>query len=120
MMPRIGGSGFGWIVIDGVRHDHDIVIGIDGGVRRRRKKLSKERYGTSHMISPEEADDLYEPGCVFLLIGSGAFGRVRLSDEARSFFGEQGVTVEILPTGDAVARWNSLESSAIGLFHITC
>jgi hypothetical protein len=120
MRPHIDGTDFGWIVIDGVRFGHDIVIELDGTVRKRRKKLSKTRYGTSHTISVEEAEDVYRPGCKLLLVGAGAFGQVRLSDEAQTYFDERGVTVEIMLTGEAIGRWNALEGAAIGLFHVTC
>jgi hypothetical protein len=56
----------------------------------------------------------------FGLIGTGAFGRLHLSDEARAYFDERGVTVEAMPTGEAIDRWNAIEEPAIGLFHVTC
>ena len=120
MRPQIDQAGFGWIVIAGVRYEYDVVIQLDGRIRRRKKRLSKERYGTSHIISLEEASDVYEEGCETLLIGSGAFGRVRLSEEAESYFGGRGVTVKAMPTGEALESWNLLEGAVVGLFHVTC
>ena len=121
MKPILKGTGFGWIDIDEKRISHDILIRLDGEVTKRKKKLSKEVYGTSHTISLAEAEYLYEEGAQGLLIGAGQFGRVRLSPEATIFFEEKGCPVIILPTSQAVKIWNEREEEKIlGLFHITC
>ena len=39
--------------------DHDVVISPDGEVSKRKKKLSKAVYGTSHTSSLEEARYVY-------------------------------------------------------------
>jgi hypothetical protein len=118
--PQIGKSAFGWIEVADSRYDHDIVIGLSGAVRKRRKKLSKQVYGTSHTVSLAEARDVFEEGCNTLLIAAGKFGRVTLSDEARGFFDDRQIVVELLPTRQAVERWNALSGAVIGLFHVTC
>lgn len=46
---------FGSITIDGKTYDHDVIIKLSSEVEKRRKKLSKEKYGTSHIISRAEA-----------------------------------------------------------------
>ena len=51
MRPHLDGTGFGWIEIEGVRHGNDVLIRLDGTVEKRKKKLSKQIYGTSHTIS---------------------------------------------------------------------
>lgn len=120
MKPEIESCAFGSIVIDGVQYKHDVTIGLDSSIRKRKKKLSKQKYGTSHIISVEEAQAVYEPGAQKLIIGSGMFGRVRLSEEAEAFFKEKRCPVEINPTGKAADEWNSTGSAVLGLFHITC
>ena len=50
---------------------------------KRKKKLSKKYYGTSHVISKDEAEFVFEKGCEQLIIGSGhvsAGGDPRLDD----------------------------------------
>ena len=39
-------SEFGWIEIDNVRYDHDVIIHRDGSVTKRSKKRSKELKST--------------------------------------------------------------------------
>ncbi len=120
MKPTLNETGFGYIDVDGERINHDILIRLDGEVTKRKKKLSKEIYGTSHTISLAEAEYIYQAGAERLLIGAGQFGSVRLSPEAADFFKEHNCPVEIQPTPEAVNQWNQDQGNQIALFHITC
>jgi hypothetical protein len=120
MTPKIDSTSFGQITIEGQRYNHDVVIRLDGSVAKRKKKLSKKIYGTSHKISLDEAEQVYQAGAEKVLIGGGQFNRVRLSEQAETFFEEKGVEVAIIGTGDAVESWNQAEGAMIGLFHVTC
>jgi hypothetical protein len=71
MKPRIDNTSFGSITIEGMVFDHDIFINLNGDVNKRKKKLSKKHYGTSHIISLEEAMHIYQEGTEKILIGSG-------------------------------------------------
>ena len=71
MKPTLKGTGFGWIDVGEERVSNDIFIRLDGEVKKRKKKLSKEVYGTSHTISQAEAEYIYQEGAQGLLIGSG-------------------------------------------------
>jgi hypothetical protein len=48
-------------------------------LEKRKKKLSKAVYGTSHIVSLDEARHIYEDGAKRLLIGAGRQGLVKLS-----------------------------------------
>ena len=120
MKPTLLKTGFGFIETESDRIKHDIYIPLSGKVKKRRKKLSKQVYGTSHTISLAEAEYIYKKGAEGLLIGSGQFDRVRLSPEAEEFFQSRSLPVEILATPEAVQRWNELEGKWLGLFHLTC
>jgi hypothetical protein len=120
MKPRIDRTSFGSITIDGEVFDRDVIIRLDGQVKKRKKKLSKEVYGTSHRLSRDEAEHVYQAGAELLLIGSGQYGMVELSDEAAIYFEDKGCEVDILPTKEAIEAWNQAEGAVIGLFHVTC
>ncbi len=120
MKPILTGTGFGWVDVDDQRISHDILIRLDGQVTKRKKKLSKEVYGTSHTISLAEAEYIYQDGAEILLIGAGKFGKVRLSPEAADYFQEKNCRVDIFLTPVAVKTWNESAGKLIGLFHITC
>ena len=72
------------------------------------------------MISLDEAQYIYQDGIERLIVGTGLFGRVQLSEEAADFFREQGCQVDLLRNKQAVGAWNGAEGNVIGLFHITC
>ncbi len=120
MIPTINSTSFGSITIDDVKYSHDVLIRLDGKVAKRKKKLSKELYGTSHKISLAEAEHIIEQGAEKLLIGSGMFDRVHLSDEAASLFDEKGIEVSFAATPKAMKMWNEESGKLIGLFHVTC
>lgn len=120
MKPKIDKTKFGSITIAGESYEHDVLIRMDGEVEKRKKKLSKEIYGTSHTISLAEAEYIYEDGARRLIIGTGQTGMVQLSEEADHFFKAKGCQVTLLPTPEALLCWNETEGKGIGLFHITC
>ncbi len=66
---------FGSITIDGKTYEHDVIVRLSGKVEKRKKKLSKETYGTSHIISKDEAKFVFEDGCDVLIVGAGQEGK---------------------------------------------
>ncbi len=120
MKPAIDGTEFGSITIAGERYEHDVVIRLSGTVEKRKKKLSKAKYGTAHTLSLEEAAHIFEAGATRLLIGTGQSGCVALSEEAAEYFRQQGCAVQLLPTPQALTAWNGAKGAVIGLFHVTC
>ncbi|MDP2810997.1 MAG: MTH938/NDUFAF3 family protein [Rhodocyclaceae bacterium] len=120
MKPRIEATAFGSITIDGDRIEHDVLIRLCGDVTKRKKKLSKAVYGTSHTVSLAEAEYVCEQGARRLIVGSGQNDMVRLSAEAADYFARRGVAVDLAPTPRAIERWNQAREPVIGLFHVTC
>jgi hypothetical protein len=97
-----------------------VIIRLSGEVARRKKKLSKKYYGTSHVLSKEEAKFVFENGCQQLILGSGQMGNVHLSPGAEAYFAKKGCTVLLQPTPKAIHTFNSSNVKKIGLFHVTC
>lgn len=120
MNPQIDGTTFGSITVEGTVFDHDVLIRLDGRVKKRKKKLSKAIYGTSHTMSLDEAKHVYEKGAQRLIVGTGQYGLVALSDEATGYFRRKKCQVELLPTPQAIQAWNEAQGGVIGLFHVTC
>jgi hypothetical protein len=120
MKPEINTTAFGSITIEGKVFEHDVLIRPDGQIEKRKKKLSKEVYGTSHIISLDEAKHVYTKGMPRLLIGTGQYDNVRLSEEAANYFKRKECQVELLPTPRAIQAWNESSGPLSGLFHVTC
>ena len=120
MAMKIDGTRFGEIVIDGRTYEYDVVIRLSGEIIKRRKKLSKRLYGTSHVLSKDEARFLHEKGCKQIIIGSGQSGNLRLSPEAGAYFANHDCEVLLRPTAEAIGAFNRSRAKKIGLFHVTC
>ena len=120
MKPAISDTGFGYVVLEGSKTEHDIVIRLSGKVKKRKKKLSKEIYGTSHVVSMAEAKYIYQDGAEQLIVGSGQYGMLTLSEEAEGYFETKKCKVVVTPTPSAIDHWNKARGAVIGLFHVTC
>jgi hypothetical protein len=81
MGRRITKTRFGSITIGGTVFPYDVIVLPDGRVKRRKKKLSKAVYGTSHTISRQEAKYVRKQArdADRRIVGSGQYGNVELS-----------------------------------------
>lgn len=117
---KIDGTEFGSITIDKVVYHHDVLIRQSGEIEKRKKRLSKELYGTSHILSLQEAEFIYQKGSRLLVIGTGQSGNLGLSPEAKAFFARHDCKVVAEPTPRAIAIFNESNGDKIALFHVTC
>jgi hypothetical protein len=120
MKPAIHNTRFGSITVGGEEYEHDVVIRLSRKVKKRKKKLSKQKYGTSHTVSLDEAKHILDEGAEHLIVGTGQYGSLKLSDKAEKYFRKKGCSVELLPTPQAVELWNESKGKTIGMFHVTC
>ena len=120
MKPSIQETSFGSIKIDNTLYEHDVVIRLNGEIKKRKKKLSKAIYGSSHTVSLDEAKHIYDKGAKNVVIGSGQYGALGLSNEAKEYFKKKKCVVELLPTPEALKVWNESKNGTIGMFHLTC
>ena len=110
---EIEGTTFGTITIDGKTYEHDVIIRLSGEVVKRKKKLSKKYYGTSHVLSKDEAKFVFERGCEQLILGSGQMGNVHLSPEAEAYFAKMRCKVLLQPTPEAIQEFNRSNAKKI-------
>jgi len=120
LKPKIEATSFGSITIDGKKVRNDVIIRLDGSVKKRKKKLSKRVYGPSHTISLDEVKHVYEEGAELLIIGTGRYDLVRLSEEAQTYLRKHNCRTKLAATPDAIGLWNKAKGKVIGLFHVTC
>jgi hypothetical protein len=117
---QIDDTEFGSITIAGKTYEHDVVVRLAAKVVKRKKKLSKRVYGTSHTVSEDEARFVFEKGCKQLIFGTGQHGNAALSPEAAAFLKRKGCKVIAWPTPKAVKIYNLARKPKVGLFHVTC
>jgi hypothetical protein len=122
MRQRITKTRFGSITVGGTVFRYDVIVRPDGRVKRRKKKLSKNVYGTSHMISRQEAKYVRKQArhADRLIVGTGQYGNVELSPEAAAYLKRKMCRVVLAPTPKAIGIWGKGGGQAIGLFHVTC
>ena len=117
---RNDGTNFGNITVDGKTYDHDVIIRLDGEVAKRKKKLSKKLYGTSHVVSEDEGEFVFQKGCKLLVLGSGQQGNKHLYREAEAWLGKKDGEIVIRPTPEAVRIFDEARGKKFGIFHVTC
>jgi hypothetical protein len=105
---------FGRIVLDGAEHTRDVIILPDRVVSDWWRK-------DGHSLILEDLDDVLDELPGHLLIGTGAQGQMRPQQQAIDELKARGITVEVLTTGDAVARYGELNpAAAAAALHLTC
>lgn len=111
--------GFGVVVIDGERFEHDVVLE-SGRVRRRDKEPSRTyRFRFGH--TPLSADEDLPWSGPRLVVGTGASGRLPVMTEVRAEADLRGAELIVLPTPEACAVLRSEDAADVNaVLHVTC
>ncbi len=108
---------FGTLVVDGREIRGDVLV-TPGGVQEHWWRRE------GHVLRLEDLGTLPEPGLQRLVVGTGDYGRMRPAAGLERELAARGVSVEVLPTADAVDRINELlRAGAVGwagALHLTC
>lgn len=113
-MPRIEHYEFGRIVIDGEEQRRDVILLPDRVVPEWWRR-------DGHALVLEDLEGVLDDLPRHLVVGTGATGRMRPDPGTLEALRERGITVEVLPTGEAVDRYGELEpSKAAAALHLTC
>ncbi|MEO0113356.1 MAG: MTH938/NDUFAF3 family protein, partial [candidate division WOR-3 bacterium] len=78
---KIEKTGFGWIIIDGKKYDHDILILTNGKILNRYENFT----GNNHEFSIEEARKLLNPKPEVIIVGTGQSGILKVKEETIEF-----------------------------------
>ncbi len=113
-------SEFGWIEIDQVRYEHDVIIHRDGSVTKRSKKKSKElksSYGHTP-LSDQELDVLKKEKPEIVYIGTGQYGDLPITPEAETELSRFETVIK--PTPEILDMIKKEHRSFIAIIHVTC
>ncbi len=119
-MAKIDEMGFGWIIVNGKRHRHDVVISPSGEVKRRKGGILM--FG-SHLFKRKEFEELCKHGVDVLVIGTGTDGVATISEDAKNFVENTKITLIELPSERAIQEFNKLikDKKRVGaIIHVTC
>ena len=118
--PEVKSLKFGSVRVGGEKYESDVWIFADGASSKRRKKIAKEKHGTSHVIDVEELGALLQPQPEELIIGIGMQGMVRVSADAEEYLSSRGIRWRALPSPDAISAFNASKARKALLLHVTC
>ena len=113
-------SKFGWIKINGVKYEKDVIIHSNGKVTKRKKKLSKDfkaNYGHTP-LSERELDFLKKEEFYALYIGAGHDFALPITPKALGILNKYNAV--ILSTPEIIARIKQEENPYIAIIHVTC
>lgn len=119
--PRISSVSWGILEVEGRAVAYKDAKLYPGGSR----EWDWRETGTSHDpgIQPADVEELLERGAEEVVLSTGMHRRLRVRAETLDLLEERGVGSHVLPTGEAVERYNRLrdEGRPVGaLIHSTC
>jgi len=113
-MAVIDAYDFGRVRIDGREETRDVIVLPERVVRDWWRK-------DGHGLVLEDLDAVLDELPARLVVGTGAYGRLRPDPEAIEALRARGIDVEALPTAEAVARYGQLDPhTTAAALHLTC
>ncbi|MBV8734975.1 MAG: hypothetical protein JO321_01835 [Solirubrobacterales bacterium] len=113
-MARLTHYSFGRLSVDGSEQRRDVIVLPDRVVTDWWRR-------EGHSLVLEDVQDVLEELPERLIVGVGAYGRLRPDRAAIEELERRGVAVECLPTQDAVRRYGELdERRTAAALHLTC
>ena len=107
---------FGKIVIDGTAYNSDcLILGDSVQANWRRKQ--------GHLLALEDLQTVIEAKPSALVVGCGASGLMKVSEDLGQVLSEHGIELFAVNTHKAVARFNELAGkgeNVAGALHLTC
>ena len=115
---KIEGFSFGKIRVDGTEYEYDVVID-RGKIAKRKKKPSRplrEQYGHTPLSAREDLPW----NCRRLIIGTGMYGSLPVTDEVGREAARRRVELVLLPTSAAIDQMNEEYAETNAVLHVTC
>jgi hypothetical protein len=111
--------GFGAIVIDSNRFEHDVVV--EAGRARRRKKGPSKPYRDRYGHTPLSSNEDIPWSAPRLVVGTGESGQLPVMPEVWEEAKARGVELIALPTSEACQLLHSIDKNNVyAILHVTC
>lgn len=106
---------FGEITIDGKKYRKDLVVLPD-------RIIDNWWRDRGHLLEIKDLDPVMQDKPEVLVIGQGAYSRLRVPDEIRSSLEHLGIELYTLPTPEACEKYNQLSQKrpTAAALHLTC
>ena len=111
---------YGWVEIDQVRYDYDVIIHQDRSVSRRHKKRSKQfkRLFGHTPLTGEELEFLKKEMPSVVYIGTGQFDELPLTMEA--LLNLSSYTAILRPTPEIIGMLEREQRPFAAILHVCC
>ncbi len=116
MSPAIEHYRFGAITVDGQRHTRDLIILPDERI------VAGWWRKEGHALHPGDLTAVFEAAPEVLVVGTGAYGMMRVTEKTRRALATAGIRLIAAPTAEAVKTYNELreETRVAAALHLTC
>jgi hypothetical protein len=107
---------FGTIEIDGHAYSSDVIVTPDRVLDRWWRK-------EGHNLAVADLDEIVAARPDIVVVGTGYFGRMAISEEAQRHLEAQGIRVHAARTPQAVKDFNQLQerkARVVAALHLTC
>jgi hypothetical protein len=107
---------FGVMTVGGEKYTSDVILYPDGSMNSSWWRKS------GHLLRVEDLDRTGKVHPEIAIIGTGAWGRMRVDRKVMEYLHSLCKRVIVEKTGSAVKEYNTLvpSHSVVGLFHLTC
>jgi len=114
-MPVINAYSFGKIVIDGITYKSDVIIFPN-------KVKSNWWRKEGHELNPEDIKEILEFKPKLLIVGTGAYGLMKVKEETKKILRKEGIELVEMPTEKAWRFYNEKASKekVVAALHLTC
>jgi hypothetical protein len=113
-MPRVESYRFGHLVVDGEEATNDVIV-------LPNRVLHNWWRRDGHALVLDDLREVLDELPSRLVVGTGAYGRMRPDPGTLRQLRERGIEVEALPTEEAVRRYRELDPArTAAALHLTC
>jgi hypothetical protein len=113
--PTIDDYRFGRMTVDGKAHTQDLIL--------LPERVVENWWRTeSHRLDTDDLQAVFDAAPDVLVVGTGAYGRVKIPAETRRALETAGIELQVARTGEAWRRYNGLREQrrTAAAFHLTC
>lgn len=115
--PTIDNYAFGTMTVNGKKFTSDLIIHTDGRVE------DNWRRSQGHLLAAKDIDTVLDAMPDKLIVGTGASGRMHVSESLTELCQKRGIEIKVLPTPAAAEKYNKdveKENCVAACFHLTC
>jgi glucokinase len=109
----------GEIAVGRTAYGQDIVIRVNGNVRKRKKRHIKQLYGTTHCIGTEEVARVCKGGPEVLFVGTGKSAKKELTGEATHYLERRAIECHVMSTAEAVDSYNDSQRRKAAILEVS-